>query len=1525
MPSELDPAFADFQPRRRETPAEAMRRIEIELRGGPDLNRSPVTAGAGRNLEGYNAMIGTQGPLSAGVIGAGDPRTGRPVMAGGRAQAGPVSYQYTQPLFPGAKPSQQVGVGGQPFDADAYFGGSVQQGPGGRTYGLSASGGDDDRRWDVYGGYNPTSRGVNVGGSYTANFAEGGQAKSLRQAIADLQGPEEQGASSPSWEGVGKGLSAVGEGINAIYSTPAIPDNYTAAPEASTRRDVTPRALGERLDPERQGATSPSWEDVGEVLKHMAEDPAALIGGALPVVGNILGAGEVSKLKDKISELRKSGYNAAADRLQKSLPYSAAAAVMPMGGGAAARLAIKGAEKEAAKLIERGATAEAERAALGDLSQLEKQYVTSQEGPYYRVTPATSEGQRPVSGGLRKEAGTIEGADAGGEGRGSYTPPELPSNEDVANLISNLDDNIAHKAAKEHVGRDIERPDMPASSLEKQSAIGRAFMLASEGSPAYKRAVFKAYKEQHPDIVAMSGAKNYDDLLAASYQQMAKETSAQFDALPLEYSFHRNGEGNYANSKEMLADLHGNGHLRVFQGGDRHDFLHNVDPRTGLNENEKFRAVHDAFGHGIFGNPFGAAGEELAWGTHGQMYSPLALPAMTAETRGQNSFVNYSPINAKLKENVAKIESKIATAKQYGWREDIPALEAERAKLYEGWEYAPQKSVLLPPEFLSPNYAGGMPEYIQKLIKPAKGTTMSSPLTHFSNEYGLTQLDPARYGTGIAGDESARLMTPTGEAKSGAVRDRSYYYLGEPSSVNPEAGLGHHVYTTESKKLYDASADPLNLMTLAKESNRSPHLSNFNPGAVNQQKMMNDFERLVKEYGYEGVANPNAAFPMAAVFNPKDVKWQGSTRQTVSNPVRYAYGDVYENPRVLAAEAESRVAPEDPLLKKLFGVTRDDLYQIGSTRKGNMEPQIQTIEGAKVPPTIENIMNDRNKQRLQDALVEFNKQPGLRTGMVPWYVHDPVYQRLAELVGPEEAQQRYKRLNVMTGMMSPGSPVETELNRGYAAHYLNEQKRIEDFYKYGGQGRGGQNPRGADFPPDLETMLSHPYHSTSHATPLRNYIEAGYPDIPGMDSPKVPLYMQASGVPETGFQTKLAVPDAHWTRGMGLPDTRTSKGFNQSMNMREYQHVGPWFREHIAEPLGMESVPAQALMWGGFSGATGVDTLIGAPKIELLAKHIGQVAKRLKVSPETARDLVLLGKAYSHGGAVHGYASGGRAVVGHTSAAGVPVSLEEHKGEVRHRAHSGDSKMAADYGYIDNSKPDADGMKTDAYVGPHKDSKRVFVINQQHPHSGKFNEHKVMLGYHDRAHALRDYAHSFSDGLGHKRIHSVVEMDSHQLKDWLKKDHKQPLKMADGGAVGGAHPLVDKVAEVASEIAGKAKEDNLDPRQLAYLIRVTSGMYIPPDRAMEFANQIMTGDVQGLMQRFMTYKNSIRTFARLDEMLGGKQDLMRKTQMGHRMQRRMGSEALERTADSIDSVFDSDVIKSKPSMAKALKKLKGRL
>lgn len=70
----------------------------------------------------------------------------------------------------------------------------------------------------------------------------------------------------------------------------------------------------------------------------------------------------------------------------------------------------------------------------------------------------------------------------------------------------------------------------------------------------------------------------------------------------------------------------------------------------GNHFNDQFRAVHDFFGHLSTGRGFSRHGEEAAWRSHVQMYSPAAREAMTSETRGQNSLLNYHPGRAEFPE-----------------------------------------------------------------------------------------------------------------------------------------------------------------------------------------------------------------------------------------------------------------------------------------------------------------------------------------------------------------------------------------------------------------------------------------------------------------------------------------------------------------------------------------------------------------------------------------------------------------------------------------------------------------------------------------------------------------------------------------------------------------------------------------------------------------------------------------------------------------------------------------------------------
>lgn len=350
--------------------------------------------------------------------------------------------------------------------------------------------------------------------------------------------------------------------------------------------------------------------------------------------------------------------------------------------------------------------------------------------------------------------------------------------------------------------------------------------------------------------------------------------------------------------------------------------------------------------------------------------------------------------------------------------------------------------------------------------------------------------------------------------------------------------------------------------------------------------------------------------------------------QTVKEPYRMAYPGIYKRPDVLAKEAAERVSPESPNLKRLFGVTRQDMYEMAKGRKGNLPGE---LPGAAAKPrgseAARNVMTPKNEQRLLDALAESEKYPALVQGMDPWYFMDPYYKRLVEEIGEEAAMREYPLYNTLTGMASPGSEVMTEIPRGSAAYYLLKQGRFPEFEQYGGVPFA---KRGADFPVDLLTVPSHPYHRTSQATPMREFVETG--EIQ-MDSPKVPMYIEASGVPETGFQTATPVGDAHWSRAVGLADTRgpkTLKGKQvvpgASVTNAEMAQLAPWWREKIAGEMGLESVPAQARTWGLFSPQTGVTTPIGAPKLELIADQAVLASMRLGITPEEVLSLIMQGK-----------------------------------------------------------------------------------------------------------------------------------------------------------------------------------------------------------------------------------------------------------------------------------------------------------
>jgi hypothetical protein len=85
-----------------------------------------------------------------------------------------------------------------------------------------------------------------------------------------------------------------------------------------------------------------------------------------------------------------------------------------------------------------------------------------------------------------------------------------------------------------------------------------------------------------------------------------------------------------------------------------------------------------------------------------------------------------------------------------------------------------------------------------------------------------------------------------------------------------------------------------------------------------------------------------------------------------------------------------------------------------------------------------------------EPLAEARKHPGLEQGMVPWYVMDPMYQRMVQLVGPERAAKEYMDFNMSVTPFSAGSSVPSEINRGTAANMMRQRGEYDIFKQYGG-------------------------------------------------------------------------------------------------------------------------------------------------------------------------------------------------------------------------------------------------------------------------------------------------------------------------------------------------------------------------------------------------------------------------------------------------------------------------------------------
>ena len=151
-------------------------------------------------------------------------------------------------------------------------------------------------------------------------------------------------------------------------------------------------------------------------------------------------------------------------------------------------------------------------------------------------------------------------------------------------------------------------------------------------NPARTRQIAEAYKklpEGRPPMDTPAGREAH-----ASYKALIRDVEEQYDYLTNELGVKIEFvDGDpYPNPAEMFIDIQNNNRLKIWKG-------ESDNPMLTHEQNLKFRAVHDYFGHASRGTRFDRNGEEGAFLHHLQMFSPEARGAAASELRGQNSYL----------------------------------------------------------------------------------------------------------------------------------------------------------------------------------------------------------------------------------------------------------------------------------------------------------------------------------------------------------------------------------------------------------------------------------------------------------------------------------------------------------------------------------------------------------------------------------------------------------------------------------------------------------------------------------------------------------------------------------------------------------------------------------------------------------------------------------------------------------------------------------------------------------------------
>lgn len=536
-----------------------------------------------------------------------------------------------------------------------------------------------------------------------------------------------------------------------------------------------------------------------------------------------------------------------------------------------------------------------------------------------------------------------------------------------------------------------------------------------------------------------------------------------------------------------------------------------------------------------------------------------------------------------------------------------------------------------------------------------------------------------------------------------------------------------------------------------------------------------DLQGVVGNAAGEALAAGGPGFAFGAIEKVDPIQPVRDKAQTPDSPLSRAAVQSVDAGSLDQLQPEPPVEPVDPISERVAAIetairqggTLQTLRELGQS--GLTEKDLLADLGTAANPKMAPLAREAALERVEEAMRLAGIAPALKAG------------RQFQALGLEQGDGSLTQQRDAAGVAN---------RAGAAFQALTPRTPTDDLQAQ----RAAAGPGGAWF--EMQQGLQ-PQGETSDlpsGLPQPQGVR-GNADVPGVSTDSEAASTDEAPAPAAAYQPAAGLDG----EGRGTPGS-AADALARDEALTPLEAGAPAFerkaRMNTLAELGYETVERVGDAWVMTNARNGKSVPLESPADVLMARQaikrrIDERANAAATSP--TNDLAEPTQAQKEAG---NYKKGDRFALN-----GFEIVVENPAGSVRRgispQGKAWETPIAYHYGDLVGTRG-ADGDKMDVFVGPSPWNSKVYVVDQVDPQTGRFDEHKVMMGF-ESAEAARDgYLANYEadwKGLG-----KLVEMPLADFQSWARSDAAGRPASASG--LGFVYP---------SQVSKGAKNDTSRP------------------------------------------------------------------------------------------------------------------